>query len=238
MESFFPGKRLHCFGMRVSRSHIVSYSFTVNLSICLSVRPSIHLSTYLPACLPACLPTMSIGVLQVNFQHLTLRCPWDGDLSHARFSVVFADRQTDRQTGRQAGIQTDRPTDQTDQTDKTRQDKTRQGKARQGKARQGKARQDKTRQDRQADRPPCSQTCADLFVQIAMATHGAATFQQLMAPALTQELLLEMERKREMPAFDTMWRNLAGEVEQGLEKWEGLSVGGVPPKEERWDEST
>ncbi|CAK9021041.1 UPF0187 protein [Durusdinium trenchii] len=29
------------------------------------------------------------------------------------------------------------------------------------------------------------------------------------------ELLLEMERKREMPAFDTMWRNLAGEVEQG-----------------------
>ena len=30
----------------------------------------------------------------------------------------------------------------------------------------------------------------------------------------TQELLLDMERNREMPAFDTMWRNLAGEVEQ------------------------
>ena len=152
MESFFPGKRLHCFGMRVSRSHIVSYSFTVNLSICLSVRPSVHPSVYLPTCLPACLPTMSIGVLQVNFQHLTLRCPWDGDLSHARFSVVFADRQTDRQTGRQAGIQTDRPTDQTDQTDKTRQDKTRQDKTRQDKTRQDKTRQDKTRQDK-TDRP-------------------------------------------------------------------------------------
>lgn len=32
---------------------------------------------------------------------------------------------------------------------------------------------------------------------------------------MDHELLLDMERNREMPAFDTMWRNLAGEVEQG-----------------------
>ena len=33
---------------------------------------------------------------------------------------------------------------------------------------------------------------------------------------IAQELLLDMERNREMPAFDTMWKNLAQEVEQGL----------------------
>eukprot|EP00434_Breviolum_minutum_P029634 symbB.v1.2.026199.t1/scaffold2557.1/size76417/4 len=32
---------------------------------------------------------------------------------------------------------------------------------------------------------------------------------------MDHELLLDMERNREMPAFDTMWKNLAQEVEQG-----------------------
>lgn len=32
---------------------------------------------------------------------------------------------------------------------------------------------------------------------------------------MEHDILLDMERNREMPAFDTMWRNLAGEVEQG-----------------------
>jgi len=41
---------------------------------------------------------------------------------------------------------------------------------------------------------------------------------------IAQELLLDMERNREMPAFDTMWKNLAQEVEQGHGLQDGTEV--------------
>ena len=36
----------------------------------------------------------------------------------------------------------------------------------------------------------------------------------------TEECLLDMERERVMPAFETLWKNLATEVEQGWACWQ------------------
>ena len=36
----------------------------------------------------------------------------------------------------------------------------------------------------------------------------------------SEECLLDMERERVMPAFDTLWKNLASEVEQGWAYWQ------------------